>query len=114
MTVPYPASPDDQPGGEPTYELAVPFKLCASQGGPYPDDAFVAGVEVGSVDARMKAVVDAGGTGIIVTVRTDHVEQLELHAMHRGLPNLDRTDHDGVHAGWSTVSFMADPGDDLL
>lgn len=104
--------PQDQPE-EPAYELAVPFKLVTSQGGPYDDDAFTAGFECGATDAAMKAVVAAGGTGIIVTVRTAHIGQLELHAMYRGLPNMDRNDHTGEHEGWSTVSFMADPDGDL-
>lgn len=113
MTVPYPVSPDDQPE-QPAYELAVPHKLCASNGGPYDDAAYCAGFEIGAADAAMKAIANAGGTGLIITVRTDHVGQLELHAMNRGFPNLDRNDHTGEHEGWSTVSFMADPDGDPL
>lgn len=93
-------------------EIVVPFVVCVSEGGPYDDDAFTAGFECGSVDARMKAIDDAGGKGLTVTVRTANVRQLELHAMNRGFPNVDVNDHAGEYAGWSTVSFTADPDDD--
>ncbi len=108
-----PPLPDDDQPAEPRYEVAVPFTLCASNGGPHDDAAFSAGFEIGHADASMRDVAAAGGTVIILTVRTNHIPQLELHAMNRGFPNMDRRDHDGEHAGWSTVSFMADP-DDML
>lgn len=37
------------------YELVMPFVSCISQGGPYEDEAFVAGFQVGGVDALLAA-----------------------------------------------------------
>lgn len=41
--------------GESEYELVMPFISCASRGGPYDDDAFVAGFQTGAVDALLAA-----------------------------------------------------------
>jgi hypothetical protein len=43
-------------GNETEYGLVMPFVVCASQGGPFDDDAYVAGYEAGLLDARLSSV----------------------------------------------------------
>lgn len=65
---------------ETEYDLVYPFVVCASNGGPYEDKAFVAGVRFGQIDEVLKA----GVISYSVTVESALVPQLELLAMHRG------------------------------
>lgn len=48
---------------EAEYGLVMPFVVCQSKGGPYDDDAYVAGYEAGHLDAilRYDAVLRAQG-----------------------------------------------------
>lgn len=84
------------------YALAVPFVVCTSNGGPYDDDAFVAGFQAGTVDQSLKSIAAAGGDGAVFTVRTDLVKQLELLAMYRGFPKIEATE---IDEEWSTIEF---------
>lgn len=107
MTAP---DPMDQPeDDEPEYELVYPFVACASQGGPYDDDAFVAGVQLGRIDQALQ-VAAALGTNQLgpVTIRTSLVRQVELAGMARGFPVLTKDDtYESWEAGpeWVTVTF---------
>lgn len=65
---------------EPGYELVMPFVVVTSKGGPYDDDAYVAGYEMGLLDAQLKAGPDRH----TVTVRTDNAAQADLLAMRYG------------------------------
>lgn len=85
------------------YGLVIPFVACASQGGPYDDDAFAAGYQAGRIDHALAALVAVGGTELAATVRTDLVRQLDLIAMHHGFkaetePYVDANE-------WSFVTF---------
>lgn len=78
---------------ESTYELAVPFICCQSQGGPYDDEAFAAGFDLGQLDRQMLV---GGLVAIECQVRGPSFRQLDLLAMHRGWvltmltgPNVD-------------------------
>jgi len=77
--------PADQPE-EPTWGLVVPFTACTSKGGPYEDQAFVAGFQCGEIDKALTVIAAAGGERATFTVRTPLVPQLELLAMNRGFP----------------------------
>lgn len=66
------------------YGLVMPFVVCASQGGPYEDQSFVAGWECGALDAKLAGVADVGGVTIVRHVRTASVPQLDLIAMRYG------------------------------
>ena len=83
---------------EPEYELAMPFVLCASAGGPYDDDAFVAGWECCKIDHLLEngrfAVTEE-------TVRTDNLPQLDLIAMRYGF-TMEVEHADG---GWTIARF---------
>jgi len=99
---------DDQPESE-DMTLVVPFIVCASQGGPYDDDAFVAGFACGDVDRALAVAATIHATHVgPLTCRTILLPQLELIAMARGFPVMDTTaislNPDGP-AEWSYVTF---------
>jgi len=74
----------------------MPFVVCSSSGGPYDDDAFVAGYHLGQLDERLRhgLVVDE-----IVTLRSDSLPQFDLIAMRHGLFYSAVAEADG----WATV-----------
>jgi hypothetical protein len=93
----------DEPEGE-GYELVVPFIVCSSAGGPYEDDAFVAGFQAGQVDQALQAAAVARASEVRFTVDTTLVKQLELIGMSRGFPVMLAEDADDA-PGWSFVTF---------
>lgn len=68
--------PDDEEG----YELVVPFVVCATNGGPYDDEAFVAGARWAQVDSALASGVEFHDA----YVESGIVPQLELSAMQYG------------------------------
>jgi hypothetical protein len=65
---------------ESTYELAVPFICCQSNGGPYDDLSFAAGYQAGILDQEMKE----GTQPVTATIQGSLFKQIDLLAMHRG------------------------------
>lgn len=63
-----------------TYGLVYPFVVCTSQGGPWDDQAFVAGVQLGVLVQRM----ECGEKDISSYVHPDLVPQIDLATMHSG------------------------------
>lgn len=92
--------PQDLPDDGPTYELVYPFILAESNGGPYPDGAFTAGFELGILEQRLRTLTAVEGDRTVITIRTDHIRQAELIAMHHGFPGITTEHHDD---GWSTI-----------
>lgn len=62
------------------YELTMPFVVCASEGGPYDDAAFVAGANT----AHCWHALAAGPAEHQVYAKPPLVPQLDLVAMHFG------------------------------
>jgi hypothetical protein len=82
------------------YRLVMPFVVCRSQGGPWDDEAFVAGYEMGRIDQDPGLV---GSTGCYI--HADSVPQADLIAMRHGLTcETADTDESGV---WTLVRFHA-------
>jgi hypothetical protein len=80
------------------FGLVMPFVVVASNGGPYDDDAYVAGYEAGLVDAMLSAQpVKVEGH----TVRTANVLQVDLLAMHHGFTCTA----EDIGEGWSVVDL---------
>lgn len=102
-------SPLDQPEPE-GLELVYPFVACKSQGGPYDDDAFVAGVQLGRIDASLQAAAALGLDRAEFMVYTTLAGQLELVGMARGFPVVTATkvgetaDHPAMPQ-WTRVVF---------
>ena len=73
---------EDQP--TPQYELVMPFVVCASQGGPHDDQAFVAGYRLGRLnrDLELAALIDAQPGP--VAVPPGDMPQVDLIAMRHG------------------------------
>jgi hypothetical protein len=63
------------------YTLLFPFVVCQTHGGPYDDEAFVAGVHFGGLYQQMADGMVPGPA----YVPPELVAQLDLAAMHHGL-----------------------------
>lgn len=106
-----PEEPVEQ-SGQTEYGLLYPFVACESKGGPYPDEAFVAGVSLGQIDKALEVAAAAGATEARFTARTALVRQLELCGMARGFPvflaeQVDETDQWPAMPEWSFVTFRS-------
>lgn len=90
----------------PEYELLMPFICVTSKDGPYDDDAFVAGMQMGKLWVELAQLVKwrkSMEVHLIRQIATPLVDQAKLFAFHYGLDCLlliDQSDHD-----WSTVTF---------
>jgi hypothetical protein len=98
--------PADEPEGD-GYNLVVPFVVCQSVGGPYDDDAFVAGFQAGQIDQALQAAAAVHAAEVRFTVYTTLVKQLELIGMSRGFPVVLVAESDEVPE-WSFVTFRAE------
>lgn len=87
---------------EPAFELVMPFVTVASKGGPHEDQAYVAGWEMGALDAFLQH-------GYVVnpwqqTIRTDNVPQADRIAMKHGWIPEFSDDEDG----WTCMTLRID------
>lgn len=68
-----------------SWNLVMPFVVCASNGGRYEDNSFVAGYRAGGLDQTLRHLAVLGATGMIeVPVERSLVPQLDLIAMRHG------------------------------
>jgi hypothetical protein len=80
-------TPDPAPrgGGEPPqeqeYGLVMPFVPVVSKGGPYDDDAYTAGWEMGQLSMLLEQVQPTSHTQ---TVHTTNLEQVDRLAQYHG------------------------------
>lgn len=95
----------DQPESE--YSLVMPFVVCASQGGPYEDQAFVAGYQAGLLDKALSVMAAIGGGELTSTVVTALVPQLDLVAMKHGFAMEAEPCADAE--GWTFATFRRQP-----
>ena len=65
---------------EPQFDLVMPFITVESKGGPHDDDAYVAGYEMG----RLDAVLAAGPLRHDTTIHSVSARQADLLAMRHG------------------------------
>lgn len=99
-----------------SYGLVMPFVVCASQGGPFEDDAFVSGFRCGEID-RTLHMNDGVNASLHWTVKAEELPQLDLIAMHRGFV-MDRLLAGDLEqeTGWCVVEFHRpeiDPSQDV-
>lgn len=86
----------EQPEG---YEIVLPFTVVTSAGGPYEDQAFVAGFQAGSIDVDLRV----GMPQPEYWVPSALVPQLDLIAMRRGYLMEHEPWADDVR--WSRIEF---------
>jgi hypothetical protein len=90
----------------PQYELVLPFVLVTSKGGPFDDDAFVAGWQCAEIDQALTALAPWGAT-MAKTVYAQVVPQLDLIAMKHGYAMETTLERDGepLPEGWAIAAF---------
>jgi hypothetical protein len=103
--------PLDQPEPDNEWGLVFPFTACTSQGGPYDDAAFVAGVHLGHIDHALAIGAITNAARFEFTVPTELVKQLELCGMARGYPTLvarevEATEDYDAMPEWTFVTFL--------
>lgn len=86
------------PDEEPTAELVMPFVAVTSVGGPYDDEAYVAGYEAGLLDARLQF---DRAPSISLPVHAENAAQVDLIAMQHGYT----IEVQPVESGWSFVTL---------
>ena len=93
--------PDEEVG----FELAMPFVVCKSKGGPYDDAAYVAGWEGAYWDLELQRMGEfTTGHTIVASIHTDNQPQIDLIAMKHGwTATFDEPDPE--FPGWLTVTF---------
>jgi hypothetical protein len=79
-----------------TYDLILPFVCVVSVGGPYDDDAFVAGWRLALLDRQLAAPY---GLECATTIRNEERRQADLIAMRHG---------------WSLETEGPEPADEWL
>lgn len=99
----------DQPD-QPQWGLLYPFMCTTSHGGPYDDQPFVAGAQLGRADMALQAAQLMGADRLSFMVYTDLVGTLELAGMARGFPVLvaeqvQATDEYPAMPEWTQVTF---------
>lgn len=75
-----PTNPDDR-DDRGCHELLMPFLSVASRGGPHEDDSYVAGWEMGALDAELRLGRPPAVDRVIHTANRD---QADLIAMRHG------------------------------
>lgn len=94
-------------------ELVVPFIVVESKGGPYDDQAFVAGYQVGEIDVRLAFANMAGAQTVkFPIVRRSLLAQLELHGMRYGFTSMEAseaTSHIPASDEWCSLTFARGP-----
>jgi hypothetical protein len=90
------------------YELLMPFVVTKSHGGPWDDESFVAGWELGRLDAALgqaEGIDFTRSLTVTAQIRTDGVPQAELIAMKHGFVLTAREVDPGVAPGWSILDI---------
>jgi hypothetical protein len=90
------------------YELVMPFVVCASQGGPYEDQAFVAGYRLGLLSAELEEAEGHEDSEVfplpVAAVRPADLPQVDLLAMRYGFTTRAEPWPDAPQE-WYTVRF---------
>jgi len=80
-------SDNDPQGQESSYGLLMPFVTVQSKGGPHEDAAYVAGYEMGLLDARL-SVLDSYVTAAEFQIHSESAQQADLIAMRYGFKTV--------------------------
>ena len=95
---------------EAEFGLLMPFVTTTSNGGPHDDESYVAGYEMGQLDARLAAAAHHKLGCPEVVVQRKSLPQVELIAMRHGMVATEREmelaecdNADEVRAEWAHV-----------
>lgn len=91
------------------FGLVIPFTVCRSNGGPYDDEAFVAGYFVGQIDKELQVAAACNAEGVLAPiVRRAVLPQLELHGMRHGFPvmKVGQETDPSLDGEWCWVRFL--------
>ncbi|MGY1946671.1 hypothetical protein [Nocardia asiatica] len=88
---------------EAEYELFMPFVTVKSNGGPHDDTAYVAGWEMGALDAQLKTAASVHAESLTVQVHTANMPQVDLLAMRHGF-SIEHFAYEEC-PNWSEVAF---------
>jgi hypothetical protein len=88
-------------GGQPEFGLVMPFVTVQSKGGPHDDDSYVAGFQMGGLDANLK-VAKTVSHSVLGLIRAENRDQADLIAMKHGF-NMRITTDTGT--GWLGIVF---------
>lgn len=95
------------PGPE-TPALVLPFLPVTSRGGPYDDDAYTAGFEMGMLHSQLGSPAVAPWGTLLVTLHTGNRAQADLIAMHHGWHVVRVEDLPG--GCWSQMTIQRSTG----
>lgn len=84
------------------YSLEMPFVVCKSQGGPYDDDAYVAGWEAKTISIQLDGLANITGATMVAVVHIENQPQIDLIAMKHGW-TVEFEPFDEV---WVTATFQ--------
>jgi hypothetical protein len=85
--------------GEGTYSLVMPFLPVTSKGGPFDDQSYVAGYEMGRVDVLLSAAANLGlAPDTHLLINAENAAQVDLVAMRYGFHCEIR---DSTAEGWA-------------
>lgn len=94
------------------YELFMPFIVVESQGGPFPDEPFVVGYELGLLDQELQTLANVGpGRAVPIGryVHTQGLPQVDLIAMRNGY-TID-TSEGHSDATWTWIDLKPETPD---
>lgn len=84
------------------FNLIMPFVVCQSKGGPYDDNAYVAGYEAGALDQGLRALNAIRAVPTLpYLIHADNRPQVDLIAMRRGFSVIFVETADG----WCEATF---------
>jgi hypothetical protein len=92
---------DDHDHGDVEYGLVMPFVVCASKGGPFDDDAYVCGYEMGVLAEELRRTTEAV---VGKTIHTQNVPQADLLGMEAGF-QVESRPAEMFGETWSYVRF---------
>lgn len=98
----------DDAGG---YGLVMPFVTVASKGGPHDDEAYVAGFEMGGLDATLKALAPVHAlVKLPFTIHSVSRGQADLIAMKHGftVEDVEWVAGEPMADGWSMIIVRRD------
>lgn len=85
------------------FELVMPFVVTKSHGGPFDDDAYCAGWEMGALNAQLRHITKPR---FAATIRRDNLAQADLIAMKARWSMTEESVPEEEFVEWAQVTFV--------